>query len=195
MTVFSSMRDRDWLRDLQLVTGPAVILFAGTIVFRLVAALTGGGVCVDIVGAPVDVAITGLRPNAHAGNTAAVCVESPSTGQILLMLLHESPALIAGGIAALLLHRVIRDARRHDPFTATTVRRLRQLAWFVLVSGIVVTAAANTTSTLLLHTMVERGTAPNETMWTWLFVAIGIGAAGEIVNRGFAMRAELDTVI
>ena len=65
----------------------------------------------------------------------------------------------------------------------------------MLISGIVVTTAANATAGLLLRTMVERGVAPNETMWTWLFVAIGIGAAAEIVNRGVAMRAELDTVI
>ena len=49
--------------------------------FRLVAAFAGGGVCADIVGGPVDVTITGLRPGAHAGNTAAVCTESPSAGQ------------------------------------------------------------------------------------------------------------------
>ncbi|MDG4827263.1 DUF2975 domain-containing protein [Asanoa sp. WMMD1127] len=186
---------RDWLRDLQLLIGASMVVFAGIIVFRLVSVFAGGAVCAGIVGAPVDVAVTGLRPGAQAADTAAVCVESPSVSQVMLMLLHDGPALVAAGIAAALLYRIVRDARRHDPFTATTVRRLRQLAWFLLVAGVVVTSAANTSSGLLLHTMVERGTAPNQAMWTWLFVAVGVGAVAEIVNRGVALRAELDTVI
>jgi hypothetical protein len=195
MSVPKSMRDRDWLRDFQFLLGAGVIVFAGVLVARLVWLVADGAVCAGMVGGGIDVRIAGLRPGAEAANTASVCVESPSTGQLLLMLLHEAPTYIAAGIAAALLYRVVRDTRRQDPFTSLTVRRLRQLAWFVLISGFVVTAAVNTTSGWLLRTMVQHGTAPSERMWSWLFVAVGIGATAEIVNRGVALRTELDTVI
>jgi hypothetical protein len=97
-----------------------------------------------------------------------------------------------------LLLGVLRRARRDDPFLPATVRRLRALAIVVVVGGpvafvIEMIAAMELSSRV---TKTHMGTTVDLTsLGIWLLVGFGFFAIAEVINRGRAMRAELETVI
>ena len=105
-------------------------------------------------------------------------------------------AFLVATVAAALLWRLVRDARRVDPFSGATVRRLRQLAWLVLVGGFASAGVSTLAAAALADGLLVGANATYApAIWLLLGVGTGIGAVAEVVNRGVAMRAELDAVI
>jgi putative transcriptional regulator len=82
---------------------------------------------------------------------------------------------------ALLVWRLARDARRGDPFTADTVRRLRRLAWLVLFGGVAVGVASGFAASALARSLVDGGetTHGQAAIWMWIGVGAAIGAVAE----------------
>jgi hypothetical protein len=196
MAHFSSWRGRDWLGQVQLLLVACGAVFVAFGIGALVALIDGAAVCTDVLGAPPAVVVSGLRSGVTPGATVSVCAESPTGTQSALAFLVDGVWPLVVAVAAVLLHQIVRDARRADPFTPATVRRMRQLAVFVLLAGGAATTLEMVASDALAGSLVDggfhRGDAP---VWTWLAVALGLAAVAEIVKRGVALRAELDTVI
>ena len=190
------VRRRDWLAQLQLTLAAFTLVFAVFGIGSLVYLLGANEVCTDVLGAAPVVAVPGLRDGATPGATVSVCTASPTVAQSVYASLVEGLWPLVSAVAAALLWRIVRDCRRADPFTASTVRRLRQLTVFVLLAGGVAAVAQMVAADALAATFVADGFHPSDTpVWAWLLVGLGLAAIAEIVNRGVALRAELDTVI
>jgi hypothetical protein len=190
------IRGRDWLGQLQLTLAAFALVFAVFGVGSLVYLLGGNTVCTEVLGAEPVVAVPGLRAGATAGATVSVCTESPSGAQSVYAFLVEGLWPLVITVAAALLWRIVRDARRSDPFTAATVRRLRRLTVFVLLAGGAAAVAGMVAADALAASFVKGGFHPSDApVWALLIVGLGLAAIAEIVNRGVALRAELDTVI
>jgi hypothetical protein len=91
----------------------------------------------------------------------------------------------------------VRAARRDDPFSAANVRRLRAMGGVVLVGG-----ASSLTIGVAAAFELGRSIAPDaapgavlDLSGWWFLVGFGFFAIAEVLNRGRAMRAELDEVI
>jgi hypothetical protein len=124
-----------------------------------------------------------------------------SLGQKLLYLMSHRLAFILVSIPMLILaRRVVATAIHSDPFTPDMVRRLRVLGLAVLIGGALSEAAEYVCAQVLLRMVVPKqalfSAEPDVriTLW-WLLPAFILLAVAEVVRRGVAMRAELDTVI
>ncbi|MEH1127187.1 DUF2975 domain-containing protein [Micromonospora sp. CPCC 206061] len=187
---------RDWLR----VAETAVSVFLGlTIVFALF--VVAGAVRRNSVHVPVDAAGAGaadtptgttLVQNTHVD----VHVTAATWWQAILHAVTILPTLVVVITALALLVRLLRHARRGDPFTAATVRRLRWLGGFLVVAGVASDAVEFAAATLLAHSLEPAGaTAHYRFSASWILAGVGLLAVAELVNRGYHMRAELDRVI
>ncbi len=139
-----------------------------------------------------------LDPGAHlsADGTVGVEITDPSVGQSLALALGWMPALAMTVVALILLLRLVRDARRHGPFTTATVHRLRAVAVVALVGGPLGIAAEAVSNALLTRSVLSTGgdVAPHVT-FEWLLLGLGFLAVAEVVRTGLALRSELDEVI
>lgn len=95
-------------------------------------------------------------------------------------------------LAGLVLLRVVKDAWDRNPFSTRTVRRLRLLAATVLLGGCLAEAVEQA-ATLALDQPIRFGSVGSYLLVSWWMLA-SLAAAG-VINRGHAMRTELDTVI
>jgi hypothetical protein len=189
-------RDRDWLRPHQSVLGWLAVAFAVVGGATLVALFRGDTVCTELRGVTPTVEVPGLLRGATPGAAVSVCTDSPTVGQSILAFLVQGlwPVIVA--IAAVLLHRIVRDAGRTDPFTPATVRRLRRLALFVILAGGVAAIAGMIAADALAASFVDGAFHPGDiSVVPWLLSGFGLAAVAEVLNRGVALRTELDTVI
>jgi hypothetical protein len=194
--MLTALRRRDFLADLDLLVGLGGISLIGLAVVDLVGVFSRVTVCADVAGVDATTTLPGLRDGATIGSAVSVCAEHPTWTQALLGGLVSLPPLLCGAVAAFLLWRVVRRARRADPFTPLTVRRLRWLAGWLFVGGLAASLLASLGADLLVGTMVDSGHSSYDPPgWAWVFAAVGIAAVAEIVHRGVSMRAELDAVI
>ena len=95
-----------------------------------------------------------------------------------------------------LLAGLVRKAKRDDPFTEFTVRRLRATAAVAVGGGylgflVELLAAMHLSSTMLIDTVAGVAFLPAH----WLLIGFGCFAIAEVVRRGRAMRDELDAVV
>jgi hypothetical protein len=90
----------------------------------------------------------------------------------------------------------VRHARRGDPFTPATVRRLRVLALVTLGGGHLGSLVELFASMYLSSTVAVDGViGVSELPVHWFLVGFGLFAVAEVVRRGHTMRAELETVV
>lgn len=190
-----------WLTWTERVLAALVALAALATLVGLVAGFSTG----FTVQVPADVLpeLTSVHPavlddGAHlsANGTVGVEIADPTVGQSLALALGWVPALAMTLVALVLLLRLVRDARRHGPFTTATVRRLRAVAVVALVGGPLGIAAEAWSNALLTRSVLSTGgdVAPHVT-FEWLLLGLGFLAVAEVVRTGLAMRSELDEVI
>jgi hypothetical protein len=154
-------------------------------------------------GIPPDVLI-------DTGGTFQTYVREPTTTQTLLFELTRLPTLAAFLLTLALVLRLVRQTRQHEPFTATTVRRLRILAVIVMASQILAGLVEDGARTALLASVVPQAVVPllsASALWWWLlaglshlaspWLLLGFGflAVAELINQGHTMRTELAEVI
>lgn len=191
----------DWLHELQVALVVGVSLVAAGVVLVVGLALFGplsATVPSDHV-VPAGAA-TGLRDGVavDAEGAIGVSVHDPSAAQTALGLLGTLPAgLLVLAMLALLL-RTVRRARRHDPFTAGTVRDLRRLGVLAMAGGWLAWTVETLARLALAGTLTRDGYGGTFSLLaplTWALVGFGYLAVAELLNRGRAMRAELAEVI
>ncbi len=144
-------------------------------------------------------AVSGLPAGVtvDSASTLAVKIAEPSVAQRLLYLVVVLPGLALVALIAWRMANLLRAALASDPFTPQTVRALTALAKITAVGGIAVWAMSYLATWALSATVLDAAgtTRPDETALAWLAVALIFAAFGQLIARGVAMRAELDTVI
>jgi hypothetical protein len=194
--MLTALRRRDFLADLDVLVGLIGIALIGLAIVDLVGLFSRVAVCADVAGVSATTTLPGLRTGATTDSAVSVCAQEPTWSQALLGGLVSLPPLLCAAVAAILLWRVVRQARRGDPIIPVTVRRLRWLAGWLFVGGLAASLLASLGADLLVRTMVDSGHSSHDPPgWAWVFAAVGIAAVSEIVHRGVSMRAELDGVI
>jgi Protein of unknown function (DUF2975) len=124
-------------------------------------------------------------------------VTDPSLGQRMLHLLTTFPGLLLVAEVARRMRNLLRAAERTDPFTAQTVRELMLVAKITAAGGLCVWLVSNVAKWALSASMLKSGAAmaPHDSPLGWLAVGFILAAFAQLIARGVAMRAELDTVI
>jgi hypothetical protein len=139
---------------------------------------------------------SGLRDGVVVDGTVEVRLDHPTARQRALGALSHLPGVFVVVAMLAMLAQMVRHARRADPFTGSMVRRLRWLAATVLIGGTAAEAAEFVASVVLSDSLVTTGAAGTYVFTgQWLLVGVGFLALAEVVNRGTALRAELETVI
>jgi hypothetical protein len=150
-------------------------------------------------------ALTGL--NGVGGVTAGVAIDpsgwvpftihDPSLGQRLLALLPVLPGLVLVAEIARRMANLLRAAQASDPFTASTARALLTVGKITVLGGLAVWVVSQVGQWLLSRTMLTEPVTvkPAQSPLGWLAVGLIFAAFAQIIDRGVAMRAELDTVI
>jgi len=152
-----------------------------------VAALTGsdqvGGVTAGVVVDP-----SGWIP---------FTIQSPSLAQRLLYLMTVLPGLALIAEIARRMAHLLRAAQATDPFTASTARALVAVGKLTAFAGLGTWVLSQVAQGVLSWTMLVSPVPylPHQTPLGWLAVGLIFAAFGQILDRGVAMRAELDTVI
>lgn len=201
MDLKSRLRRTDWLRELSGLLVFAIVLVAAGVAITVGLAIRGPLVT-DVPSDHVITAdaLTGLRAGARLDPDGLldIRVDDPTARQATLAVLATAPTgLVVLAMLAMLL-AVVRHARRHDPFTAATVRRLRLLGAVVIVGGVLAWAVEFIAGAGIVATVTQAGyggTVSPLVPVMWTLVGFGYLAVAEIVNRGRAMRAELAEVI
>ncbi len=206
MAAVRTLRDRlrrpDWLAELQVVVVIGLVATGLAVVVNLVALAMREPIVIAVPAKAIDGLVGsagGLRTGAAvtADSTVEIQLADPSLADTLWYAAGSLPELLLVVAVLALLLRLIVAARRADPFTAATVRRLRVLGGTSAIGG-VLTGFASTFAQLVLTNDVSGGDLAAATLTVnpiWILVGGGFLAFGEIVNRGRARRAELDTVI
>jgi hypothetical protein len=124
-------------------------------------------------------------------------IDDPSLAQRMLYLATLLPGLLLVAEIARRMAKLLRGAQDSDPFTAQNARELTLIAKITAFGGLGVWAVGNIAKWVLSATMLSSGTAvdPRQSPLGWLAVGLIFAAFGQLVARGVAMRAELDTVI
>jgi hypothetical protein len=124
-------------------------------------------------------------------------ITDPSLAQRMLYLATTLPALLLVAEIARRMANVLRAAQDRDPFTAQTARELTVVAKITALGGLGVWAASNAARWALSATMLNTGAAveSHQSPLGWLAVGLIFAAFAQLITRGVAMRAELDTVI
>jgi DUF2975 family protein len=130
--------------------------------------------------------------------TVDVLIDHPSARQVVAAALVSMPTfLVILALFAMLLG-VVHRACNGGPFDAHVVRRLRLIGVVALVAGVVARLVELFAQLDLTSTVTDRSTSatlPLQSLFGWVLVGIALFAIAEVVKRGLAMRAELDTVI
>lgn len=128
----------------------------------------------------------------------ALALQNPTTQQATLAWLSRVPRTAVYLTFFVLLRQLVRAARRGDPFTAATARRLRFLGGFLFVGALVAALAAEA----IIHGLLSRSvTIDRLFFFDWdtpgyvLINGLGLIVVGEIVRRGAAMREDLEGTI
>ena len=150
-------------------------------------------------------AVTGL--DQVGGGTTGVAVDpsgwipftidSPSLTQRVLYLMTVLPGLALIAEIARRMANLLRAAQSTDPFTASTARALVTVGKLTAFAGLGTWALSQVAQGVLSWTMLASPVPfhPHQAPLGWLAVGLIFAAFGQILDRGVAMRAELDTVI
>jgi len=163
-----------------------------------------------IPGSPVTQALpaSALDGLDHVGGvTSGVAVDSsgwvpftvhdPSLTDRLLFMLTQVPGLLLIAEIARRMARLLRDARAGDPFTADNVHALTTLGKLTAFVGLGTWVTSQVAQAVLCARMLTSPPTyqPHHTPLGWLAVGLIFAAFARILDRGVAMRTELDTVI
>ena len=206
MAAVRGVRDRlkrpDWLAELQALL-VLCLLAVGVVLVANVVSLAGRQpVVVSLPASAVD-GLAGMSGGLRAGATVTadsaveVSLAHPGATESAWYAARSLPEYVLVAVVLGLLLRLVVAARRGDPFTALTVRRLRVLGGVSAIGGFCVGLLGSLGELALTHAASARGVASATLTVSpvWLLVGGGFLAVGEIVGRGRALRAELDTVI
>ncbi|MGC9667191.1 DUF2975 domain-containing protein [Planosporangium sp. 12N6] len=200
MSLSERLRRPDWLAEMQAVLVTGLVLVGVGVVVAAVSLVRRDPIPVDLPSEGiVRPDLSGVRPNVRLGDggTVQVLVDHPTSAQVAWYLAGSAPVFLVVAYTLVTLLRIVRTARRGDPFAAVNVRRLRVLGLVVLVGGVADTVTG-AVSAFALGSSVAPGVAPGATIelsgW-WYLVGFGFLAIAEVVSRGRTMRAELDEVI
>ena len=124
-------------------------------------------------------------------------IQSPSLAQRLLYLMTVLPGLALIAEIARRMAHLLRAAQAIDPFTASTARPLVAVGKLTAFAGLGTWVLSQVAQGVLSWTMLVSPVPylPHQTPLGWLAVGLIFAAFGQILDRGVAMRAELDTVI
>jgi hypothetical protein len=124
-------------------------------------------------------------------------VTDPSLAQRMLYLATTLPGLVLVAEIARRMANLLRAAQDTDPFTARTARDLTVVAKITAFGGLGAWVLSSVAKWVLSTTMLASGTAvdPHVSPLGWLAVGLIFAAFAQLIGRGVAMRAELDTVI
>jgi hypothetical protein len=207
------LRRTHWLGPLQTLLTAGLALAGLNIALQLVLLARAGDVKVQVpTGYRLEPGPDGVPPDVliDPNGTFQTYVREPTMTQTLLFELTRLPTLAAFLLTLALVLRLVRQTRQHEPFTATTVRRLRILAVIVMASQILAGLVEDGARTALLASVTPQAVIPPlsaSTLWWWLlaglshlaspWLLLGFGflAVAELINRGHTMRAELAEVI
>jgi hypothetical protein len=163
-----------------------------------------------IPGSPVtqELPATALSPLAPGRAVAAGVSVDPSgwvpfaikdatLPQRVLYLLTMLPGLVLIAEIARRMAGLLRGAEATDPFTANTARALVAVGKLTALAGLAVWLVSQLAQGVLSWTMLttQQTFKPHESPLGWIAVGLIFVAIGTILNRGVAMRTELDTVI
>ena len=131
------------------------------------------------------------------GGSTAFEVSDPSLGQRMIYLATMLPGLVLVAEIARRMAKLLRAAQNSDPFTARTVHDLIVVAKITAAGGLAVWLVATVARWGLSATMLQSGTAPqpDQSILGWFAVGLIFAGFAQLIARGVAMRAELDTVI
>ncbi|MEU5726638.1 hypothetical protein ABZ783_33160 [Micromonospora sp. NPDC047738] len=124
-------------------------------------------------------------------------ITDPSLAQRMMYLATTLPGLFLMAEIARRMAKLLRAAEDSDPFTVQTARELTVVAKITAFGGLGVWAASVAARWALSATMLTTGAAvdASQSLLGWLAFAFIFAAFGQLIARGVAMRAELDTVI
>jgi len=192
-------------RGLRLLRATAVFVYIAALCLAVavlvIAFIPGSPVSQDLPGA----ALTGLHR--VGGVTTGVVadrtgwfpfqIEDPSLAQRLLHMLTEVPGLILIAEIGRRMAKLVRAAQDSDPFTAENAHALATLGRLTAIGGIGTWILSEMAQGVLCSMMLTSSLTfrPQFTPLGWLAVGLIFAAFGRILDRGVAMRAELDTVI
>lgn len=189
----------DWLRELQAVLIAGLLFVVGFgIVGVGVTAAFGDELTMELPASAVTGTVdVGLREGATvaAKQDVTITVAEPRASQRLAWALSRWPTAAVITALLVLLLGLVRRARRDDPFSLATVRRLRVLG-VVALGGYVASLLELMATMLLSGTVTTDGVAESSQLsMAWFLVGFGLFAMAEVVKRGHAMRVELETVV
>jgi Protein of unknown function (DUF2975) len=198
MKWWESLRRPDWLKELQavLILGLVVVGGLGAVG---AAAAAGDSLQLELPASAVSGTVDyGLRAGAAvvAEQDVIVTVTDPSLRQRVVWVLTALPTYAVIVALLVLLLRIVWRARRDEPFTMATARGLRVLALVTLAGGylgslVELVAAMHLSSTVTTDGVVGFSQLPLH----WFLIGVGLFAVAEVIKRGHAMRAELETVV
>jgi hypothetical protein len=124
-------------------------------------------------------------------------VHDPSLAQRLLYLLTVLPGLALIAEIARRMANLLRDARAGDPFTGSTARALVAVGKLTVIAGLGTWLLSQVAQAALSGTMLTSSVTfkPHQSPLGWVAVGLIFVAIGRILDRGVAMRTELDSVI
>ncbi|MDG4832357.1 DUF2975 domain-containing protein [Solwaraspora sp. WMMD1047] len=196
------LRKPDWLAEMRAVLIAGLALFAVVVTGNLALTLTGNrDVVVEVPAKAVDGvagASGGLTGGAVVRPSSAVVVHlpEPTAGQLVADTLTGLPSALVVLAMLVLLFQVVRRAQRAEPFSAYVVRRLRLAAVVALVGGVLAgLVEAIAALNLSMSATGGEGTTTWQFPLPWILAGFGLFAVAEVIGRGVAMRAELETVI
>jgi Protein of unknown function (DUF2975) len=124
-------------------------------------------------------------------------IQDPSLAQRLLQTLTDVPGLVLIAEVGRRMARLLRAAQDSDPFTAENARALATLGKLTAIGGIGTWALSQVAHGVLCAVMLTSSFTftPQSTPLGWLAVGLIFAAFGRILDKGVAMRVELDSVI
>jgi hypothetical protein len=191
-----------WLRWL-LATATFIFIAALCLAVALV-------VIAFIPGSPVTQALpaSALSGLDHIGGvTSGVAVDSSgwvpftvhhaSLTDRLLHMLTQVPGLLVIAEISRRMAKLLRAAQASDPFIADNVRALTTLGKLTAFAGLGTWVMSQAAQGVLCARMLTSAPTyqPHHTPLGWLAVGLIFAAFAQILDRGVAMRTELDTVI
>jgi hypothetical protein len=196
MSFVNRVGRQDWLLAIKVALTISIGVVLTYAIAVVVNAALGAPVTAPIAVDPGEVA--GLPAGTTLSDTATVdvLVDSPTWQQSTLYALTQLPTGVVVFCVFVVLLRVVNEARRCNPFSAGTVRRLRAVGLVLLLGGSLADAV-ELLSAFALSETVGAGSIVATYFFSGLWIMAGVGAlaTAEVFNRAYAMRAELDQVI
>jgi hypothetical protein len=202
MSLREKLRKPDWLGEMQAVLVTGLVITGLGIALSAAWTISGDkpvSVTVPAQALPgVPGSVGGLTASVTIASTAAVEVQiqDPTVHQRISDALTGLPTALLVLVLLAMLLRIVRRARRADPFTAAAVRQLRILAVIVLAGGVLVSTVETIATLDLVTTLTNREASADVKLPAhWVLAGFGLLAIAEVVRRGTAMRTELEAVI